>query len=73
MVKRGTEEFIVNQLSSLQRKSKTLIFLNVTTKRSHQRGRAWGARGHRASVAFRRAVAWEAAPRFPDKARKSEE
>lgn len=43
MVKRGTEEFIVNQLSSLQRKSKTLIFLNVTTKCSHQRGRASGA------------------------------
>lgn len=32
MVKRGTEEFIMNQLSSLQKKNKMLIFLNVTTK-----------------------------------------
>lgn len=32
MVKRGTEEFIMNQLSSLQKKHKMLIVLNVTTK-----------------------------------------
>lgn len=32
MVKRGTEEFIMNQLSSLQKKNKMLVFLNVTTK-----------------------------------------
>lgn len=32
MVKRGAEEFIMNQLSSLQKKNKMLIFLNVTTK-----------------------------------------
>lgn len=32
MVKRGTEERIMTQLSSLQEKNKMFIFLKVTTK-----------------------------------------
>ena len=32
MVKRRTEELIMNQLSSLKEKNKMFIFLNVTTK-----------------------------------------